>query len=261
MIKLIATDMDGTLLNEHGKLPEDFFETIEKLKAKNVKFAVASGRPYVTLYENFKPYSDDIYYICDNGAYVVGHDGQPEISVINKDVVNKIIDASAGMENVELILCGKKFMYHRKCCAEIQKEIDKYYINKKIVSDLKDIDDDIFKIAVCDLNGSSEHSYKILEPLFGSDFKVVVSGTIWVDIMNKNINKGDALKQLQKEDNITFEETMVFGDFYNDVDMLKEGYYSFVMENANDDMKQYGRFIADSNKNNGVIKAINEYVL
>ncbi len=54
---------------------------------------------------------------------------------------------------------------------------------------------------------------------------------------------------------------MVFGDFYNDIEMLKEAHYSFVMENANDDMKQYGNFIAESNNDNGVIKAINEYVL
>ncbi|SFU82563.1 haloacid dehalogenase-like hydrolase [Clostridium sp. DSM 8431] len=54
---------------------------------------------------------------------------------------------------------------------------------------------------------------------------------------------------------------MVFGDFYNDVEMLKKAYYSFVMENANEDMKQYGNFIAESNKNHGVLKAINKYVL
>ena len=58
MIKLIATDMDGTLLDENGNLPEVFFETLEKLKEKNVKFVAASGRPYTTLYENFKPKSD-----------------------------------------------------------------------------------------------------------------------------------------------------------------------------------------------------------
>ena len=54
---------------------------------------------------------------------------------------------------------------------------------------------------------------------------------------------------------------MVFGDFYNDVEMLKKAHYSFVMENANEDMKQYGNFIAKKNTENGVIEAIEEYVL
>lgn len=54
---------------------------------------------------------------------------------------------------------------------------------------------------------------------------------------------------------------MAFGDFYNDVEMLQSAHYSFVMENANDDMKQYGNYIAKKNTENGVIKAIEEYVL
>lgn len=90
--------------------------------------------------------------------------------------------------------------------------------------------------------------------------KVVVSGELWVDINNKGVNKGYALEQIQKDENISFEETMVFGDFYNDIEMLQKAYYSFVMENANEDMKQYGNFIAKSNRENGVIQAINQYI-
>ena len=56
MIKLIATDMDGTLLDENKKLPKDFFNILTKLEDKNIKFVVASGRPYATLYNDFKPY-------------------------------------------------------------------------------------------------------------------------------------------------------------------------------------------------------------
>ena len=82
-----------------------------------------------------------------------------------------------------------------------------------------------------------------------------------MDINGKNVNKGAALKEIQKTYNISYDETMVFGDFYNDIEMLKEGHYSFVMENANEDMKKYGNFIAKSNKEAGEIQAINEYVL
>ena len=55
MIKLIATDMDGTLLDENHQLPKNFFETLDQVNEQGVKFAVASGRPYQTLYEHFKP--------------------------------------------------------------------------------------------------------------------------------------------------------------------------------------------------------------
>ena len=79
--------------------------------------------------------------------------------------------------------------------------------------------------------------------------------------MNKKVNKGAALEKIQKDENISYEETMVFGDFYNDIEMLGKAKFSFVMENANEDMKQYGNYIAKSNRDYGVIKAIEEYVL
>lgn len=261
MIKLIATDMDGTLLDENGKLPKDFFPTLKMLNEKNIKFVVASGRPYKTLYENFKPYSDDLYFICDNGSYIVEPGKEHIVSILNKDIVNSIVRACEKIPNTGLVLCGVNHYYHKPYPQEIEKEIDKYYLNKKVVSDLINIDDDIFKVAICDFNGAKENSYEILNPLFSNSHNVVVSGALWVDINNKGINKGYAIKKLQHDFDISYYETMVFGDFYNDIEMLKQSHYSFVMENANDDMKPYGNFIAKSNRNNGVLKAINEYVL
>ncbi|MBA8981726.1 hydroxymethylpyrimidine pyrophosphatase-like HAD family hydrolase [Clostridium saccharobutylicum] len=62
-------------------------------------------------------------------------------------------------------------------------------------------------------------------------------------------------------DNILKEETMVFGDYYNDIEMLKQSDYSFVMKNAPEDMKQYGKYEAASNVEQGVLRAIVEYAL
>lgn len=260
MIKLIVTDMDGTLLNEHGKLPKNFFSTLEKLNNENIKFVIASGRPFSTLYENFKPYSDQLYFICDNGAYIAEPNAKPIIDIMDKNIVNDIIKTCQNLPNLEVILCGVKSIYQKPCSEEIQTELNKYYIKKTVVSDLLDIDDEIFKVTICDLNGAKENSFKILNPLFGDSYKVVVSGAVWIDINNKGTNKGDAVKKLQKDFNISYDETMVFGDFYNDIEMLKAASYSFVMENANEDIKKYGNFIAKSNIENGVIQAIEEYV-
>lgn len=261
MIKLIATDMDGTLLDENGKLPKEFFKVLEDLKEKNIKFVVASGRPYVTLYEGFKPASNDIYYICDNGAYVFENENKVSIQVIDKNIVKEIIKSCEKINNAEVVLCGIKGAYHKPIDKKYTDEIDKYYIKKYVVDDLLEVDDDIFKIAICDIPSSYENSYKILKEKFGKSHMVVVSGEYWVDIMNKNVNKGNAIERMQKHFNISEEETMVFGDFYNDVEMLKKAKYSFVMKNANDDMKKHGNYIAESNRDNGVIKAIKEYVL
>ena len=261
MIKLIASDMDGTLLDENGIIPSEFFSTIKKLNKRNIKFVVASGRPYVTLKENFKPISDSLYYICDNGAYVVENNNLLNVSIINKEIVNAVIKSLENVENVALILCGINGTYHLPLNNLQKEEINKYYIKKTEINNLYNINDDIYKIAICDLNISKNNSYKILAPLFNKDVTVVVSGKYWVDITNLNVNKGKALKEIQKNYNIKYNETMVFGDFYNDIPMLKEAYYSYVMKNANEDMKKYGNFIAPTNKDHGVIKVINEVII
>ena len=261
MIKLIATDMDGTLLDKNGELPKEFPEVLDKLVKKNIKFVVASGRSYVKLKESFKGMEGKIDYICDNGAFVVENNEISSIEIIDREKVKEIIRVCSDIKDVQILLCGRKGAYQLDCSDNFNKEINKYYNKKYIVDDLYNVDDDIFKITVCDLGNSSKNSYKILEPKFGGDLSVVVSGAIWLDIMNKNINKGNALEKIQNDFNISKDETMVFGDFYNDVEMLKRAHYSFVMENANEDMKQYGNFIAKSNVENGVIEAIKEYVL
>lgn len=261
MIKLIATDMDGTLLNEKGQLPKEFFDILNKLIEKNIKFVAASGRSYVNLKETFKEMEDKLYYICDNGAFVVEDSEISSVEIIDKEEVNNIIKVCSDIKDIQLVLCGRKGAYQIECSEEFNKEIDKYYNKKYILDDLYNIEDDIFKIAICDLGNSAENSYKILEQKFGKNLSVVISGSIWLDIMNQNINKGNALEKIQNDFNISRDETMVFGDFYNDVEMLKKAHYSFVMENANEDMKQYGNFIAKSNVDNGVMEAIKEYVL
>lgn len=261
MIKLIATDMDGTLLDENGKLPENFFEVLEELRKRDIKFVVASGRPYFTLYENFKPVSDELYFICDNGSYIAEENKEHKISTIDKEYIKQMVEVCSSIEDIELILCGTKGAYIRKCDEAFTNEIFKYYVKRIMVDNFDNIDDDIFKITVCDLRESKTNSYEIINKYFKDKLNVVVSGKHWVDVNNKGVSKGSALERIQQDENISYEETMVFGDFYNDISMLEKAYYSFVMENANEDMKQYGNFMAESNKNNGVIKAINKYVL
>ena len=261
MIKLIASDMDGSLLDENKKLPKEFFDTLNRLKEKGVAFVVASGRSFVTLYQDFRPNSDSLDYICDNGAFVVVNSGITNIDVIKRESLHALLTACSKIQNSQIILCGVKGTYHLNIGKEFNNNIRSYYINVKIVESLFDVYDDIFKIAICDLNGPENNSYKILKEQFGNDLELQISGSVWMDIMNKGVSKGVALKKIQQNLGVTFEETMAFGDFYNDIELLKNAKYSFVMTNANEDMFQYGNYRAKSNAEHGVIKAIEEYVL
>ena len=260
MIKLIATDMDGTLLDEDKKLPSEFFGILNRLKEKGIAFVIASGRSYVTLYENFRPKSDTLDFICDNGAFVIVDGGITNLDIIEKSRVKEIIQACNDMKNVRILLCGVKGTYHISFDEEFNGHIQSYYINRRVMENLMDVKDDIFKVAICDLEGPQNNSFPALTKLFGEELALQISGSVWMDVMNKGVNKGAALEKIQKKLGITPEETMAFGDFYNDIDLLRKAKYSFVMENANEDMFQYGNFRAKSNAEHGVIKAIEEYI-
>ncbi|MCE5221022.1 MAG: HAD family hydrolase [Clostridium sp.] len=261
MIKLIATDMDGTLLDENGHLPEGFTDILDRLRAKNIKLVVASGRPYYTLQTNFGPVGRYLSYICENGALVVDNNKIIYQSTIDTNIVTDVIKYSKEIDENVIILCSINRAYVEQCSDEHLIEIKKYYTNLEIVDDLTKITDDIVKITICNLENSSENLNTIFKPKFADKLNIVGSGEIWIDISNKCVNKGLALKNLMDTDNISKEETMVLGDYYNDIEMLEQAEYSFVMENAPEDMKQYGKYIAASNIEHGVLRAILEYAL
>lgn len=261
MIKLIASDMDGTLLDEKRRLPQDFFEVINKLHERDIYFAIASGRSYIALEQFFREYHDKLDFICDNGAYVVHKGELISVNTLTPDMVKRFICAASEIPDLKLILCGKNGTYHKFHDSKFQNEIEKYYPNHKTVESLDGIDDTIFKIAICDTHGPQNNSYPILQKALGDELNIQISGSIWADVMNRGVSKGDALADIQRKLGISKAETMAFGDYYNDVSMLQNAEYSFVMANANEDMKKYGNYIAASNYENGVMKAVREYAL
>ena len=91
MVKQIASDMDGTLLDPAKKIPPDFVSVLKNLKKRNIKFVVASGRSYSALEVLFKNIGNDIIYICDNGAFVVNDNKISNISVIPHKKIAEII--------------------------------------------------------------------------------------------------------------------------------------------------------------------------
>jgi hydroxymethylpyrimidine pyrophosphatase-like HAD family hydrolase len=83
-----------------------------------------------------------------------------------------------------------------------------------------------------------------------------VSGEHWVDVMSPTADKGHALRAVQDARGITPEQTMAFGDYFNDVGMLDAAAYSFAMDNAHPDVRAHARFVAPANTENGVVRTI-----
>ena len=127
-----------------------------------------------------------------------------------------------------------------------------YYSEYKIVNDLSKVTNDtFFKIAAYHFESSEKHIYPAVKHL-KNEMQVIVSGEHWLDISHNNANKGYALNILQNQLGITKEETMVFGDYNNDLQMLALADFSFAMENAHKNVKKIAKFQTKSNNDQGV---------
>lgn len=247
--------MDGTLLDENGELPPGFFELLHKMEQKNVKFIVASGRSYPVLKEQFADAADKLTFICDNGAYIVDNSEISFISVLDKECVKESIDICEQL-GIKVLLCGRRGTYMTKLNSAQAKEILLYYITPIYVEDLYSVDDDIFKIAVLDLNGIENGSSDKLIKRFSDNYTAQVSGEYWLDIMNKGINKGTALKKIMQKSGVKKEEVMAFGDYLNDIELLNASGIGYAVQNAHSDVIKAARHIAPPNTEYGVITEI-----
>ena len=255
MIKFIATDMDGTLLNKDNQIHDEFFEVFEKLESNNIIFAAASGRQYFNLAKRFDLIKDRMMFIAENGTFVVYKGEELFINSLDKNVAKELVKIGRNIENSNVILCGKKSAYIENNSDDFIKEVEKYYERYEIVKDINEIEDEILKVTICDFSGSEKNSNNYFND-YREELQVTVSGEIWLDITAKGANKGVAIKALQEKLNVSFDETMVFGDYLNDLEMMDVAYHSYAMENAHDDLKKVARFRAKSNDENGVLEAI-----
>lgn len=254
--------MDGTLLDNEKRLPGDFFPVLDELIEKKVVFTIASGRTYSALEHLFpEEYLGKLSFICDNGACTVLN-GKPEnVFPLERDVYEKLIDVCVKTGELVLVVCAESGVYHLDLGEDFSDEVGRFYKYHKAVKNFLDIDDKIYKLAVCDEQGALLHGKPFLEGIFGDELNVQASGEIWMDVMAGGVSKGAALRALQKTLGVTREETMAFGDYFNDADMLESAYWSFCMENGHEDVKKLCRFIAPDNNSGGVTQCIKKYAL
>ena len=222
MIKLVASDLDGTLLLNGAQSVEDsMFETIGKLLDRGILFAPASGRQMTSLKRLFAPVAEELVYISENGALV----------------------SYKGKTIAKTLVSGEKTAYIKPKTKEYHDRMTKVVnYHTTLVSDFSEIQEDILKVAVCDLSGI-EHSKEHFFKRWGNEAAAVVSGSLYLDFMDLKVSKGNAMKQIQQSMNILPEECMAFGDNYNDIPMLDSVGHAYVMEKAVDDIKKHSQFI------------------
>lgn len=264
MIKLIACDMDGTLLTSDKRLPEDLFAVLEKLRARGVQFAVASGRQYGSLRRDFEALVPHILFICENGALVMKNDERQFIEPLDPADLPRIIAVSRTMQGVyPAICCAGEALMEETAPAHFLTSMQIHYKNTRIVPDLMACAHvtDACKVCFYSDAPAQDTSLPVLQRELGDRLSIIHSDVNWVDVMKPGVNKGRAMQALYAQLGITPDEAMAFGDYLNDCELLESVTESYAMENAHPKLKAMAKHIAPSNDENGVMRVIREKVL
>lgn len=260
MIRLIASDMDGTLLNNAGTLPGQFEELFDELQKRDIIFAAASGRQYFTLAKTFEKIKDKMLFIAENGTLIIYKGKEIAVNALDLGTARQLIEIGRKIDGANIVVCTKSGAYVEKADSDFITEVEKYYVKYQVIDDLMKVEGEVLKVTVCDLKGAECNSYAYFKYL-QEELQICVAGELWLDIMPKGVNKGLAIKKLQQILHIGYEETMTFGDYLNDYEMLESAYYSCAMANAHPKLKKIARYIVKSNEENGVIEKIKEYLM
>lgn len=259
-IRLVAVDMDGTLLDGNGHVPPGLGDMLERLTKRGIVFAPASGRQYATLRREFGPAGDDMAFVAENGSYVVRHEEEIFSDALEpafvRDVVERLRD-TATRHDIGVVVCGKHSAHIERPDPAFLAEARRYYAELALVGDLTAVEDEVLKIAVYSF-AEAEHSLlPELEDL-AATHQVVVSGRHWVDVMNRGVDKGAALRRLQETLGVTREQTVAFGDYLNDLELLDAAAWSYAMANAHPDVIARARFLAPANTEYGVLSVLED---
>ncbi|MET0863021.1 MAG: Cof-type HAD-IIB family hydrolase [Nakamurella sp.] len=259
-IRLIVADMDGTLLDDDKLLHEHFWPLIEELHSRGILFCPASGRQYFTLLREFADIADDVVFIAENGAYVVYQGREVSSDVLPSADVERMIstirDSVAGGLDTGVVLCGKRSAYIERTDERFLEHVEPYIARLVRVDDLLAVDDDeIVKVSAYDFVNAEAGVALVLSD-FVRSHTATVSGTHWLDITSRTANKGAAIRHLQESFQITPDQTMVFGDYLNDLEMMDAASYSFAMHNAHPLLRERARYVAPPNSENGVVRTI-----
>lgn len=256
-IRLVVTDMDGTLLNSRHEVSERFFELQAALQQKGIRFAAASGRQYQSIANKLERIEEQMIFIAENGG-LVRYRGKELLSTpLDKGLSREVLKVLSTVEGAHSVLCGKQQAYLEDPGPAFLKHLKEYYTSYEIIESLQGFEGEIMKIAVYHFDNSEAYIYPAVQP-FEDRLKVKVSGRNWVDLSDQKAHKGHALQLVQEVLGIGPEQTMAFGDYNNDLEMLERAAFSFAMENAHPNVKRVARFTTSSNEKGGVEQVLED---
>ena len=260
MLKLIASDLDGTLLPPRKGLPEETFPLIEKLYKKGIIFAPASGRQLPNLKKMFEPVLDKIAIIAENGGLVWFGGRVIYSNPTPRGGVVRTLAEVKKTEGLYPLLSCEDCAYYDSDNPKFTETVQRSYSSSKKVDSLDGIADSVsvIKISVWDENPPcAAHGGPLLAPRLDG-LRTIVSGYDWLDVSATSAHKGTALKELMRVLGVNRDECEAYGDHMNDFEMLAECGHPYVTANAFHELKKAYPNELLSNAEFGVIKRLKE---
>lgn len=267
MYKLIALDMDGTLLREDKTISKKTKEAIKKARDLGVKTVLATGRPL----EGVQKYLKELDMFND-GDIVLSYNGSVIQETKSKKMISQI--GLKGTDYKELYKVSEELGVNIHAFSEtygltspkdseytrVEAEINGIDIKFMPVSEIKD-DENMIKIMMIDTPEVLEKAIANLPKDLYERYTIVRSAPHFLEFLNKNANKGEGVKRLAELLNIKREEVIAMGDAGNDLHMIEYAGLGIAMGNAFDEVKEKANYVTDTNDNDGVAKAIEKFVL
>lgn len=260
-IKLVATDMDLTLLADDKSMPDGVDERIDALMGNGVLFCAASGRPALALRESFPAHHQDMALVADNGASVYLRDELVYRDLLDKGVYHELLSRCVESGRGIPVLCAFEDAYMLERDRMHHDVVGIYYRSIIYVDSFEGLDVDSNKVSMYFPAWDSKNQLdEVYGPEFGSRLYVTCAGDEWLDFMNIGIDKGSGIRHLAGHLGIGLDDIAAFGDTYNDIPMLDIVGHSYVMANAAEHMHAHGKFLAPSNNEAGVLTVIDRII-
>ncbi len=229
MIRLIACDLDGTLLNDQGLLPQGIFDMIRALKARGVRFAAASGRQYGNVKRLFLPVWREMDFICENGA-LISAGGVFTADTFPRQMASEIIRdiLNAGME---LLISAPETSYVLSTASRAYVDDLVYRLKNTVtlIDDPADVLDEAIKISGFHPGGVAPIAPPVQEKWRGK-VNCDIAGRDWLDFTRSN--KGTGVRALAASLGISLAHAAAFGDQFNDESMLSAVGHPYIMDTA-----------------------------
>ena len=220
-IKLIASDMDGTLLDENGQVPPETFGLILALRERGVRFVASSGRRYDRLCDFFAPVKDRMDFVASNGAQVFADGVQIDREVYSHLAIRRLAKTVAMFPNMHLALFDRTKSYLLDDEDKFVREVDKDLPNVERIYELPSPQVSIIKASIfCDDGNVMDNAY-VLQRELGGLFTFAPSGSSYIDAMQPGISKASGIAQVMEYHGIDASEVMAFGDAMNDYEIIR----------------------------------------